>query len=275
MQTNPLLMNLRLPGETIRLPSRALLYTTADVAQSVIDSGGEIHVFPLTTYEEILLKTPDLLFSGHAIVQTFARCIPDVLNPMTLLAKDVEFILVALRKVTYGNAIELRYKHSCDNSHEHPYIIDTQQFMTLSTELNARDDMWDITLPNAQKVYVRPYLFKDVVAASQQATNQPNYAEQTDLEFAELLRKTIVDGLAPAIVRVDDVDDVEMIKEWIDNLPTVWVKDITSRVEKISRFGVTFETTVACKDCNEDILVSVPLDPQSFFTQPSKKETVS
>lgn len=269
---NPLITSLRLPGETFQLPSKALLYKNNEVSKRVLESDGEVHVFPLTTYEELLLKTPDLLFSGQAIVQTFSRCIPDILNPMQLLSKDVDFLLVALRKVTYGVEAEITYDHECDNSKEHKYIINTKQFFDSTKSLDVTEEIeqgWPITLSNGQTAIIRPFLQQHVVESAQRTMTFPDVGEMTSLEFVESIRTTIIENLAPAIAEVDGISDPELIKEWIDTIPTVWVTELSEAIERVSDFGISFDAEVKCKDCGATVTVKVPLNPQSFFTKPS------
>jgi hypothetical protein len=98
-QLNPLLHKIRIPGETIRLPSRGIFYTPGVLIDDVIN--GEIHVYPMTTIDELILKSPDKIMSGDAIAEIFSRCVPQVLNTKRLLAKDVDFILITLKKIVW------------------------------------------------------------------------------------------------------------------------------------------------------------------------------
>ncbi len=275
MVENPLLKSLRLPGDTVRLPSHALLYSNGEVADSVLKEG-ELHVYPMTTYEELLMKTPDLLFSGQAIVQTFSRCIPDIYNPIDLLSRDVDYLLVALRKATYGSTIDVNYQHTCDNSKNHSYEIDIRQFLTKSKEAANLSELTSVhVLANGQRATIRPFLLRDVITASQRAMGQPPIDEQSDLEFAQMVRTTVVEGLSPAISDVDGVTDPDFIKDWLDNLPAPWIRELSQAIDKLNTFGVEMTTTIQCKDCGEEIKISVPLNPQSFFTQPSEPVTVN
>lgn len=273
LPSNPLLQNLRLPGETIRLPSRALTYTTDQVAPEVLESG-ELHVYPMTTYEEILMKSSDLLFTGQAIVQTFSRCIPQVYNPLELLAKDVDYLLVILRKITYGNEVEIKFQHDCNNAKNHTYAVDVQQFVRKSKELNPAEFniMNTHTLKNGQTLHVRPFLLRDVISASQRAMSQPSIQDQTDLEFVNNLSDTIIEGLAPGIVDVDSITNPQHIKEWLSNITPPLIAEISQLVERVNKFGIEFEADHICKDCGEPLRLTIPLNPQSFFTQPSEQE---
>jgi len=121
MSDNPLLQRIQMPGETFRLPSGGLFYEKGILSEKVVD--GEIHVFPMTGIDEITLKTPDLLFSGNAVKQVFSRCIPDVLQPGKLLAKDVDFLIICLRKVSFGSEMDLTYTHFREKAKEHNYRV--------------------------------------------------------------------------------------------------------------------------------------------------------
>jgi len=267
---NPLLQSKRLPGETVRLPSRALTYTTNQVAPEVLEKG-ELHVYPMATYEEILMKTPDLLFSGQAIVQTFSRCIPQIVNPLELIAKDVDFLLVILRKITYGSTVEIKYDHSCENHKPHTYNIDVRQFLNKIKELDPTTfkERLKYTMPSGESVNIRPYLLADVIAASQRSMENRNAGELSDLEFAQMISSTIIEGLAPALVDVDGVSEQGFIREWLETIPPPWVADLTHHVEQVNKFGLEFQSDVVCKDCKAALTLNVPLNPQSFFTQPS------
>ena len=65
MSENPLLSKLNMPGATFKLPSCGLFYTSGEITPDVVD--GEVHVQPMTGYDELLLKSPDMLFSGQGV----------------------------------------------------------------------------------------------------------------------------------------------------------------------------------------------------------------
>jgi len=90
-EINPLLTRVEMPGSTFQLPSRGLFYDNGELRDDV--EMGEVHVHPMSAFDEILMKTPDALFSGEAVHKVFLRCIPQVLQPVELLAKDVDFLL--------------------------------------------------------------------------------------------------------------------------------------------------------------------------------------
>lgn len=274
-RTNPLLQSLRLPGETVRLPSRALTYTTDQVDPEVLETG-EVHVHPMTTFEELLMKSPDMLFTGQAIVQTFTRCVPQIRNPMELLAKDVDFLLVSLRKLTYGPVVDVTFTHNCDQAQEHNYKVNIREFMQKNKEVNPEEfaTLRTVTVESGQRVVLRPFLLQDFVTASQRAATHPNLEDMTEIELVTFTKEIIIDNLVPAIERVDDVTDQAFIKQWLQELPPPWLNSLSEVVRKINAFGLEFDVDTTCKDCGEKVTVTVPLNPQSFFTTPSEQETL-
>ena len=114
-------------GSTFQLPSRGLFYKKGELRDDV--EMGEVHVHPMSAYDEILMKSPDQLYSGESVDKVFRRCIPQILNPSELISKDVDFLLVCLRQVTYGNDMEVTYTHSCEDAKSNSYIIPLSDFI--------------------------------------------------------------------------------------------------------------------------------------------------
>ena len=55
---NPLLARVKLPGETFALPSGGIFYESGELDDSV--NHGELHIYPMAAYDEVLIKTPSL-----------------------------------------------------------------------------------------------------------------------------------------------------------------------------------------------------------------------
>jgi hypothetical protein len=278
---NPLLRTLRLPGETVTLPSKALFYNDGEVATEVIESGGEIYVQPMTSYEEILMKTPDLLFTGQAIVQTFAACIPQIYNPLELLAADVDFLLIALRKISLGASLAITYHHNCEDAATHDYMIDINQFIKQAKYVDPATviNSFIHTLPNGQEVHLRPFRLKNVLEISQVAVNEPRGEDVSKIEEVDFVAKLLVAGTLPTIEYViadgEKVEDPAFVEEWIKALPVLWTKELADVIERANKWGVDPSAPIVCKDCGEELSVQIPLNPQNFFTLPSDQEILN
>lgn len=257
MSDNPLLARIRIPGETFRLPSGGLFYQPGVLAPEVTD--GEVYVSPMTAIDEIALKTPDLLFSGQAITQVFGRCIPQVLSPGKMLAKDIDFLLICLRKVSYGPQMELTTTHSCEKAKEHSYVVSVDDFIKKSKRIdpNQVTKNFHLTLSNQQVVHVEPISFENYIALMQ--------ANDTDGDPTKLAQR-LVFSVSRIIKSVDGNTNNEQIQEWLAHIPPMLMKQVTESIDKTTEWGPDFMATIKCKDCGEEAKVQAPLNPLAFFT---------
>lgn len=257
---NPLLERLRIPGETFRLPSQGLFYFDGELAEGV--KNGEVEVNPMTAVDEIVLNTPDKLLSGKAIEEIFSHCIPQVLKPRQLLAKDVDFLMVCLRVVSFGPQMEVSYKHTCPGAKAHSYMVDMQQMIrdTKSIDPTRANDEYTSTLPNGQVVVMRPLSYGDVIDLYQSAalTKTDNISN----DEAEVL---VINTLASIVRRVDTTEDRAFIREWVVQLPLGWKRNLEHAAQNITQWGVDFTTHQTCKDCKADMAIQVSANPVSFF----------
>jgi hypothetical protein len=258
-KNNPLLDRIRLPGETFKLPSLALFYKNGELDDSVVD--GEVHVFPMTTIDEIVLKTPDRLLDGKAIYEVFSRCIPQVKKAGSLLAKDVDYLLACLRLVTYGPEMEIHYAHDCEDAKENNYMIELRPLLQRAKPIDPTTigSSFKHVLPNGQVVKFRPPLFASVIQLSQAIDFAPS--DITSEEYGKLVIRT----LANMIESVDEVTDSEMIFDWLVALSSGWVRGISDAVKDVSDWGVNFKTPITCKDCGGLIDIEISTNPLTFF----------
>jgi len=264
--TNPLLKRLRIPGATFRLPSQGILYTNGELDQSV--KNGEVEVNPLTAIDEIALSSSDKLISGKAVTEVISRCIPQVLKPELLLNTDVEFLLVALRIVTFGDVIEVQYQHTCDGAKEHTYKVNLQAMSARARPLDptAITKEYTITLPNEQVVVLRPLIFSDVIALVQ------SHAELSGKERNEIpvdqeeLMQFANKSIAAIVMSVDGITNQEQIREWVSALPLGYKRQIEQTAHAVTRWGVDTTSKQVCADCKAKIDVPVIVNPVSFFT---------
>jgi len=264
--TNPLLARIQMPGETFKLPSGGLFYTNGELADHVKDA--EVQVHPMTVLDEIMIKTPDMLFSGKAVQEVFGRCIQDVIKPNQLLAKDVDFLLLCLRKVSYGDTLEMEDVHyNCPAKKEkeeepeaHTYPIDINTFIKNSKLMDptTTKQYFFVELPNQQKVNITPIRFEDFVTLMQVQDDDVKTPEEQVFE----LTKT----LGNIIVNVDETTDKKLIVEWLRKLKPEYLRILHARLEDTVQWGPDFKYTYNCKDCGQAREVVAPMNPLAFFT---------
>lgn len=261
---NPLLSKLRIPGETYRLPSRGIFY---DDTNKVLDStaiNGEIEVYPMTAMDEIILSTPDKLLSGRAIMEVFARCIPQITNPEHLLSKDVDFLMVCLRAATFGPTMDVGYTHNCKDAKQHTYQVDLQKMINQARQVDPTTigSTFHVLMPNGQKVTLTPMTFGSVMNLYQNTAMMKNDSEMT-VEDAGMI---VLNTISNVIKSVDDVTDKSHITEWVKGIPVPWKRQIEQAAQEASTWGVDFKVQQVCRDCKADMQIEITANPISFFS---------
>ena len=264
---NPLLKRKnKFPGETFRLPSKGLLYYNGELDDEVKD--GEVTIYPMTTLDEIYMKTPDMLFQGTAIDVVFKRCIPQIKKPLDLFSNDVDFLLTALRKVSYGNHILIN--HVCEfcgetSKKEHEYSIPLNFFIQNTKEFSIEDvDNLKMILSTGEQVILKPLTFSEMLKTMQM--------NDTDIKSPEDIANILVETLSSTIRTVDGVVEKEFIEEWLSSLPTQIISEFSSKLEKLNKWGTNFEYTIRCKDCDKEQKINTILNPLYFFILPSNQK---
>lgn len=272
---NPLLAKIhRIPGETIRLPSLGKFYTNNELSETT--SGGEILIHPMTMTDELMMKSPDLLFQGIAIEKVFTRCSSDIKKPLDLLTSDVDFILTHLRRISFGPKIDVTF--TCTNtdcSHEQEVSIPLEYFTNESKEIDLAnfDEKFIIqTKRDPRKVVLKPITFREFLKI-QQFTGE-------SLDDPDVMREFVLDSFVSVIKSVDDIENNsdenrQFIKEWIDAIPREDSALIIEGVKNIQDWGPSFRYKVKCNKCSHVNELSTELNPTAFFMQPSSPETES
>ena len=258
---NPLLEKAtRINGHKIRLPSGGLFYDDTVLDPTVVN--GELYVYPMSAVDEINIRNPDKLLDGSSIADTFKKCIPGIRNPYLLFAKDVDYLLMALRMVSHGDEITMEYNHECKpESKKHSYAFSVNSFMASSKGIDPSivNDAYKLTLDNGQQVELRPLRFKDSIQIMESfATNTDNSYETKQMKLLQLILATIES--------VDGITDRAMINEWGQAIPRSYIGQIALAFEKHGDWGPATSKTVKCRDCSKDISFDLPLNPIVFFT---------
>lgn len=257
-QVNPLLERVKLPGRIFQIPSAGSFYTNGELGADI--ESGELHIHPMTALDEITMKNPDMLFSGKAISTVFRHCIPDIQKPEELFAKDIDAIMIFLRAVTYGQFYEIEATHDCENAKHHSYSIDVEEMIGSSKNLSPADveKMYVTTLSNGQIVKMQPIKYKHVLELLRMNENK------TELTLEDQERN-VISNLMYVIVQVDEVTDKKMISEWIKAISPQIMSQLAEAIDKSQEWGINTVKEIKCKDCGENFLIDIPINPISFF----------
>ena len=110
---NPLAKHFRQPAIYLRLPSNGKHWPESALN---LPANGEIAIYPMTTRDEITLRTPDALMNGAGVVSVIQSCCPDIVNAWEMPSIDVDAIIIAIRIATYGH--EMILNNACPECKE-------------------------------------------------------------------------------------------------------------------------------------------------------------
>ena len=279
-KTNPLANHFRQPKLYMKLPSGGLFNTDKDLD---FPDNKEVAIFPMTAKDEIMMKNPDALLNGEAVLQVIKSCVPSVLEPRELTNIDVDALLMGIQSATYGDEMEVSTKcQHCDKE------------LTGSTSIQeALDDIDPLEEVNTIKwdeltVVLRPVRYKSTIEAGlvnfqttrslQGIADLPddmdklsifneNFNRMALLNFnliCDSIEKIIIDGEEPV-----EVVDRPQIVEFLENCEASIGNKIEEESSKISTKGISKDVKFACDgDCGEDKITEtkIILDPVNFFT---------
>jgi hypothetical protein len=272
---NPLSKYFRQPAIYLKLPSDGEYWPEGAINLPVT---GEIPIYPLTTRDEIVLKTPDALMNGAGVVEVIQSCCPNILNAWQMPSIDVDTVLIGIRIASYGHTMDFETKCPyCEAENTHGQDL--------------RDSLASITVPDYNDVIKTDSLIIKLKPAEYFAnnkSNQINFEEQKMLQAIEKVdlepqvRNAEIQGSMQRLINIgidnltavtdsittvegDTVGDPEFIKEFYTQADSNIVKSVQEKISKFTKEGGMDSLHVACTNCEKTYDVPMEFDYASFF----------
>lgn len=271
---NPLLAKVKLPGRVFQLPSKGVFYAPGVLSDTVKD--GEIQVKPMSALVELKVRSADLLISTKVIREICAECIPEILKPEQLLAKDIDAIFMFLVASTYGNEKTIKSIHTCEKAEVHDYLVNLEPIISNPNNktLDHRDSLFSLELDNGQIVTLRPVLFTDSIdmLLLRQHITQKEMTDATSITIKEMedvvVRDilSVVKSVATGGLESVTVTDSKKIDEWVRALSRKYIDFIIEASIRTSDWGFNYNVKLKCKDCGEEFDHNMELNPINFLS---------
>lgn len=281
-QPNPLASFMRQPKIFIKLPSGGEFWPAGALT---LTETGEYPVFSMTAKDELMLKIPDAVISGQAVVDVVQHCMPNIKNAWEIPSIDLDVILIAIRLATYGEKMTTPITLNEDDEME--YTIDLRDVMD-SLMANIT---WDpvVAITEDLTVYVRPMNYKKISESAvktfetqkmMQIANNDTMSDDDKIKafkdsFNKLTDVTI--GIVEnSIFRIDSsagqTDNSRHIKEFIENADKEIFNKVQDHLDKLKDINairpiqVPVTEEMKARGVNQDF-IEVPLvfDPATFF----------
>jgi hypothetical protein len=276
-QNNPLKNYFRKPGIWIKLPSQGQFYT---VKPKDLNEMGEIAVYPMTAKDELLLKNADALLNGSAITELIKSCAPSLENPDQMPSIDLDAVLLAIRRCTYGESLDISTSHDCKEDAKNEVSLNLNAVIA---SIKTVEKIRPVTLSNDIKVYIRPVTVKQLLNL-----NWVQYEQIRNLQLAEqreLDEKSRVDMLQSSYLELTgqnikivcecietvllpdgiSVSDSGNIREWATDLSKSDFKLIETAIMSVGNKGIEKTFKVQCQHCGEEYESQLDLNPTTFF----------
>jgi predicted Zn-ribbon and HTH transcriptional regulator len=274
-QANPLSKHFRRPAIYLKLPSNGQFWPEGSLDMPITN---EIPIYPMTTNDEITLKTPDALMNGSAIVNVIQSCCPSILNAWQMPSVDVDAVLIAVRIASYGEGMAISSKcASCGE--EHDYDINLSELVARS---QCPDYSETVNYDNL-KIKLKPQEYVNITKANlvqyeeekiARALRDKNVSE--DVRNAEMAKslKAIIDlnnnlmTSSTEYIEIEDgtrVTNPDHISDFYRNAESKVTKLIEEKLNDIARNGSMPPIDLKCTDCGFEYKTPLEFDYSRFF----------
>ena len=101
---NPLIKHFRRPAIYVKLPSNGAFWPDGTLE---LTATGDLAILPMTTKDEITIRTPDALLNGTGVVDVIQSCVPSIKDAWKMPSTDVDAVLIAIRIASYSSSMEV------------------------------------------------------------------------------------------------------------------------------------------------------------------------
>lgn len=281
MEKNPLLSFARQPKIYIKLPSNGEFWPENSLKKSI---NGEYAVYSMTARDELILKTPDSLLNGQAVVDVIENCIPNIKNAWHTPSIDLEAILIAIRLATYGDQFDIELNLGLEEPFS--YTIDLR--MLLDRIYQTTNWQCQISINEHMTCYIRPLCYKEITESSieifetQRIINSLSNNTLSDAQKISVFRESFlklneinVQLVNNVVYKIDSIhgttDNLDHIKEFLNDCDREIFNKIKTHLDRMKEHNTLKPITVTTNDEQRakglppTVDVPITFDQSSFF----------
>lgn len=275
-QNNPLQQYFRQIKLYLKLPSGTNYYGPEVIQRS---EKGEVGILPMTGQDELILKNPDALLNGEALVEVLTSCVPGLKQPRALLTNDIDALITAIRYATFNDSLETTMNcPAC--KHENMFKLDLQYALDNMTELESE---YVVNFENGLSIFVKPYSFPELLKALHAQFEQTKLVRAFEGDNVTDEKKSAIftnafkaialikfDLLTASVVKIVDeknnidVKDSKFVKEFLQNIEKKNVDKISDLIDEINQIGIKRTFTAKCEKCEHTWESGIDFNPVNF-----------
>lgn len=272
---NPLSKHFRQPSLYVKPPSGGKYWANGSLE---LTATGDMAVYPMTTKDEIILRTPDALVNGTSVVQVIESCCPSIKNAWDMPSIDVDSTLIAIRIASYGNKMPMDAKcPECGEENE--YDLELQNIMA-----NIESPNYDKTVKTDDGLVIKlkPMSYSQVSKSGVvtleeekliQALANPDLSEEVrKSEYDKHVQKMIdlnTENLSYCTesITADEqvVTEFEFIKEFYENADASVIRKVRILIDEFVKVAGIKPQDAVCSECGHKFQMNVEFDYSNFF----------
>jgi len=274
MPINPLQQFFRQPKIYIGLPSKGV-YNRPGTIQG---DPSNIAVSSMTGMDEIIMRTPDALFSGESSVKIIESCCSSIKDAWDLSSLDIDMLFTAIRIATYGHAMTVGHTCTkCGNENQHEldlnYIIEHFNNCAYKNKIVLKDliiTIQPLTYRQVTDNGLKNYELRKKLSQTESITDEKEQQQLiNDLwkELAEVQNNIYLMSIESVETSDVRVEERSFILEWIRNAEKSIFDAITKQVDDNKKAWQLPTFPVVCQndECKDSTNITVELDQSNFF----------
>ena len=267
-KVNPLATLMRQPKLYVKLPSKGQYWPKGSLTAA---PNGEFPVYSMTAKDEIMLKNPNAMATGQAVVNVIQSCIPNIINAWECPNLDMDTLLIAIRIATYGPTMKTN-----TTINEVTSEIEIDLKLVLEQLYNKISWAEQLVLDNGLIVHVKPLPYKAVIKAAGESietqkimsvVNNDKLTEDEKLSkfkdsFIKLTDITL-SVVADSIFQIDtdsgSVTDQKFINEYMEHCDRDVFNAVKDQLDTLTKNNTIDTVKVG------EVEVPVVFEPSTFF----------
>lgn len=244
----------KLPTETIKLPSKGLVYPKENPLSS-----GEIEMKYMTAKEEDILTNTNYIQNGTVFDKLFQSMIISKINYNDLVVGDKDAIVVAARILGYGKKYPIKFRNP-NTGVDEDFVVDLTELKQreFNENLFNNTNEFEYQLPNTGNVLT----VKLLTHADEALIDQDIKSQQKIKQSNEMTTR-----LKHQIVAVNGNRDKKTIREFVDTaLLAVDSIALRKHIKEVSP-GMDMTFTFVGSDGYVQEGVSLPLGVSFFYPE--------
>jgi hypothetical protein len=272
---NPFLNYFRQPAIYLILPSNGRWWPPGSIELS---NNNEVAIYPMSTRDEILLRTPDALMNGQGIVDVIQSCCPAVKNAWHMPAIDTDAMLIAIRIASYGPNMDFESKCThCGHNNQHSIdlgaVLSRITCSDYAEEARYKDlkiKFRPLNYQNINKNNMSEYSEQKIISLLNDSTITPE-ARQTEITaLIKRIHQLSIDTCVNSTDYIElsdgtQVDNLDYIREFYSNSSADLIKLMQDNITKFSELSRLQPHTLQCESCTETYQATVSFDYSNFF----------